>query len=58
MRRILKVAPERVHTLVPGILILQCAAEIYQSERIFTSPCGVREGYLSFMLEKEGISCD
>ena len=58
MRRILKVAPERVHTLVPGVLILQCAAELYQSERICTSPCGVREGYLSFMLEKEGISCD
>lgn len=58
MRRILKVAPERVHTLIPGILIMHSAAQLYQSTEISTSPYGVREGYLSFMLEKEGILCD
>lgn len=58
MRQILKVAPDRVHTLLPGMVILQSAAELYDISRIRTSPYGVREGYLSFILEKEGILCD
>ncbi len=58
MRRILKVAPERVHTLIPGIVIMRSIAEFYGSCTVRTSPYGVREGYLSFMLEKEGILCD
>lgn len=58
MRRILKVAPERVHTLVPGILVLSSVAAFYGSRTVLTSPYGVREGYLSFILEKEGILCD
>lgn len=58
MHRILKVAPERVHTLIPGILIMHSAAQLYQNAEISTSPYGVREGYLAFMLEKEGILCD
>ena len=58
MRRFLKVAPERVHTLAPGILILCSIAEFYGSRTVITSPYGVREGYLAFMLEKEGILCD
>ena len=58
MHRILKIAPDRVHTLVPGLVILSCVAELYGSRTVLTSPYGVREGYLSFMLEKEGIHID
>lgn len=58
MRDILKTAPERVHTLTPGILVLHTIAEFYRCPLIQTSPYGVREGYLSFILEKEGIPCD
>ena len=55
IRRILKVAPDRVHTLIPGILILKTVAETYGSQSIVTSPSGVREGYLSDILEQRGI---
>ena len=55
IRRILKVAPDRVHTLIPGILILKTVAETYGSQSIVTSPYGVREGYLSDILEQRGI---
>lgn len=58
LRRILKIAPDRVHTLVPGVVILRSVARLYGSRTALTSPYGVREGYLSYMLEKEGILCD
>lgn len=53
LRRILKISPDRVHTLVPGVLILHTVAQVYGSRTILTSPYGVREGYLSLMLERE-----
>lgn len=54
MRRILKITPERVHTLLPGILVLSCVAELYGGRTVLTSPYGVREGYIAYMLEKAG----
>ena len=58
MRNILKIAPERVHTLVPGIVILYNIVELYGSKTIITSSYGVRDGYLAYMLEKERGNCD
>lgn len=55
MRRILKIAPERVHTLVPGLVMLNAVAELCGSNTVVTSGYGVREGYLEYMLEKEGV---
>ena len=55
MRRILKLAPERVHTLIPGIVVLSTAAELCGAKTIVTSSYGVREGYLENKLEKEGL---
>lgn len=55
-RRILKLSPDRIHTMVPGILILSVVAESYGSRTVVTSPYGVREGYLSLMLEERGIA--
>lgn len=46
LRMILKAVPDRIHTLIPGMLILDTAAEYFKSERIQISPSGVREGFL------------
>lgn len=43
---ILKTAPDRVHTLLPGMTILSCLAKTFSSETMVISRYGVREGYL------------
>lgn len=43
---ILRYEPERIHTLVPGIMVLQFIADRYGVEDITISRYGVREGYL------------
>ncbi len=45
-KNILKISPDRIHTLVPGITILNTIAKKYDCEKIITSDYGVREGYL------------
>lgn len=55
MRYILKTAPERIHTLLPGMAILYTVAQHFGTKKIVTSSHGVREGYLRYQLEKEGV---
>ena len=43
---LLKAAPDRVHTLIPGLIVLDTLARAYRLEDITVSPRGVREGYL------------
>ena len=43
---ILRLEAERIHTLVPGLLILQHVFHIFQAEQLVVSKYGVREGYL------------
>lgn len=43
---ILRYAPERIHTLIPGTMILQYLADRFCVEDITVSHYGVREGYL------------
>ena len=43
---ILKICPERVHTIIPGMLVMKNILEKTGSERIIVSKYGVREGYL------------
>ena len=43
---ILRVAPERIHTLMPGLMILRHIVRAYQAEEIIVSSYGVREGFL------------
>jgi len=43
---ILRYAPERIHTLIPGIMILTHLINFYNAEIITVSSYGVREGYL------------
>ena len=52
---ILQIAPERIHTLIPGLLLLQSIAKYYQSDTIITSPYGVREGFLHAVLAENGV---
>lgn len=49
MRWILKIAPDRIHTIIPGMIILDEICKYYDSNIIELSSWGVREGY---MLEK------
>lgn len=44
--RIIKVAPERLHTLIPGLIILCTTAKHFNIKKIHVSKFGVREGYL------------
>lgn len=43
---ILRLEAERIHTLVPGLLILQHAFHLFRAEQFVVSKYGVREGYL------------
>ncbi len=43
---ILRVAPERVHTLIPGMTILKTVAKRFGGNVVVVSGYGVREGYL------------
>lgn len=43
---ILRLEPERIHTLVPGVLILQHAMRVFRARQLVVSKYGVREGYL------------
>ncbi len=53
---ILKYAPERIHTLLPGAAILYAAAKFYDADVITTGSHGVREGYLQYILDQEGCA--
>ncbi len=45
-RPVLQLAPERIHTILPGMLILSTIAKACDAEKITVSGNGVREGYL------------
>ncbi len=49
---ILKVCPERIHTIIPGIMILQNIVEKFGVKEIVVSSYGVREGYLCQKIQK------
>ena len=43
---ILKAAPERLHTLIPGLMILRHVVRTFEANEVIVSRYGVREGYL------------
>ena len=55
LRQILSQSPDRVHTLLPGAAVLHTLSRCCGCRTVHTSPFGVREGYLDYMLEKEGL---
>jgi exopolyphosphatase/guanosine-5'-triphosphate,3'-diphosphate pyrophosphatase len=52
---ILKTAPDRIHTIIPGMTILKTVADHFDSETIIVSEYGVREGYLFHKLISDGV---
>ena len=55
MHTIVKVIPDRIHTIIPGMCILQSLAQYFHSDVITVSETGVREGYLSRVLKEKQI---
>ena len=51
---ILKSSPDRVHTVIPGMLIFRTIAGYFGSESFVTVDYGVREGYLMNRLVRGG----
>jgi len=51
---VLKLEPDRVHTLIPGAAILQHIARMFDSYEIVVSKYGVREGYLCQRIIRDG----
>ena len=51
---ILKSSPDRVHTVIPGMLIFRTVARYFGSETFITVDYGVREGYLMNRLVRGG----
>jgi exopolyphosphatase/guanosine-5'-triphosphate,3'-diphosphate pyrophosphatase len=43
---ILKMEPERIHTIIPGVLIMKHVFRRFDADEIIVSNYGVREGYL------------
>lgn len=50
---ILQIVPDRIHTLIPGLVILNTIAKHFGSENLIVSSYGVREGYLFERVLKE-----
>ena len=45
-KSILQTSPERVHTLVPGMILLKAVAKRFRGDIVLANNYGVREGYL------------
>ncbi|WP_443770328.1 Ppx/GppA phosphatase family protein [Anaerostipes sp.] len=53
IRQMLKRKPDRLHTIVPGILIVGKLMDFCGSEEIFVSDVGIREGFLKKRVMEE-----
>lgn len=55
LKILLQLSPDRVHTIVPGAIILKELCEYYSVEKIMVSESGVRTGYLLNKLTYNGV---
>lgn len=46
IHELLKIVPDRIHTIIPGLIVLETISKALNAEEITVSMCGVREGYL------------
>lgn len=53
LRLVIKTVPDRVHTIVPGMIILIAIAKFFESKTVLVSDYGIREGYLLKSLHGE-----
>ena len=49
---ILKIVPERIRTIMPGVIILLTLADFFESDHLYISSSGVREGYIYAKIAK------
>ncbi len=55
VQKILQIAPDRIHTLIPGMVVLYTVLKNFGIESVTVSTSGVREGYLYHkVMKKEG----
>ena len=54
-KAILKVAPERIHTFIPGLVLLCTISAKWNIAEIIVSSSGVKEGYLAARLQERGV---
>ncbi len=47
---VLKTCPDRIHTIIPGMIILKAALKRFDGKELLISTYGVREGYLNSCL--------
>lgn len=55
IRTLLQVVPERIHTLTPGMLIIDVLMRRFSAERVIVNKYGVREGFIVDRLLEEGV---
>ena len=53
MNMSLQVVPERIHTITPGVIVLQEIIKYLNASKVNISSNGAREGYLIRSIEKE-----
>ena len=49
-RLILDACPDRLHTILPGIILMDAVCKALCGGELYVSRCGVREGYLCHRL--------
>ncbi|MFI3231130.1 MAG: hypothetical protein R3Y29_06245 [bacterium] len=54
VEQVLKICPDRIHTIMPGFIALDTIAKEYNVNNIVTSQYGVREGFLYAKLKQGG----
>jgi exopolyphosphatase/guanosine-5'-triphosphate,3'-diphosphate pyrophosphatase len=55
IHKILKIVPDRIHTIIPGMTILKTITKHFNTETVLVSEYGLREGYLYRKLVSNGI---
>lgn len=50
---IIRTCPDRIHTVIPGLLVLYTVASSLQAEKMVVSKYGVREGYVCERIVKD-----
>lgn len=56
LKILLKVSPDRLHTIIPGALVLRSVVSRFGCKHIYTASGGVREGYLWCKLNGVNVS--
>ena len=54
-KAILKTAPERIHTFVPGLVLLCTISQKWNIKELTVSTSGVKEGFLTEKLNERGV---